>query len=331
MADRNRTGESPWVKEIIEKYHDVAKKNHAILIPQTGIESAPADLLTWALVSHIRQTLDRPTRRVTLTVHDMKAAPSGGTLATVLGLFDRYSAKEVADSMKPHAMDAVMNGVGKGQQRGLGARRRKGWVERVFGVRTVPGLGTLTTSLQGGPDTPIIYRSRSLLTTPSTTTTTYGPNFTFEPYATARNALLGALTHLTLTLGTLALLLLPTPLRRLLSHFIYAPGQGPSRASTRSDRIEWRAIAVADTGADGDGGVDAEGDPKRAWASMRWEGSMYALTGVLVAEAARVIVRGGTMAAREVGGGVLTPAMLGAPFLEALKGAGVRVEVRTMP
>ncbi|KAK4973277.1 hypothetical protein LTR66_011207, partial [Elasticomyces elasticus] len=142
------TGESPWVKEIIEKYHDVAQKNRAILIPQTGIESAPADLLTWALVSHIRQTLDLPTRRVTLTVHDMKAAPSGGTLATVLGLFDRYSAKQVADSMKPHAMDAVMDGVGEGQRGKSGARRRKGWVERVFGVRTVPGLGTLTTSLQ---------------------------------------------------------------------------------------------------------------------------------------------------------------------------------------
>jgi short subunit dehydrogenase-like uncharacterized protein len=57
---------------------------------------------------------------------------------------------------------------------------------------------------------------------------------------------------------------------------------------------------------------------------------MYHLTGILLAEAALSIVRDITPA-HEIGGGILTPATLGAPYLERLKKAGVKMEVRTMP
>jgi len=57
---------------------------------------------------------------------------------------------------------------------------------------------------------------------------------------------------------------------------------------------------------------------------------MYELTGVCLAEAAVTIARDNTLAHR-VGGGMLTPATLGAPYLERLQKAGLKVEVRTMP
>ncbi len=63
---------------------------------------------------------------------------------------------------------------------------------------------------------------------------------------------------------------------------------------------------------------------------MRFEGSMYLLTGICLAEAAVTIARDRTPA-HEIGGGMLTPAMLGAPYLERLQKAGLKTEVRMMP
>lgn len=90
----------------------------------------------------------------------------------------------------------------------------------------------------------------------------------------------------------------------------------------KNEYVEWRAIAHAD--------VQDSNDPKRAYARMRWEGSMYLLTGVCLAEAAVTIARSKTFA-HELGGGILTPATLGATYLERLQKAGLELEVKMMP
>lgn len=57
---------------------------------------------------------------------------------------------------------------------------------------------------------------------------------------------------------------------------------------------------------------------------------MYHLTGVCLAEAALTIARDHTLA-HELKGGMLTPATLGAPYLERLQKAGLETEVKTLP
>jgi short subunit dehydrogenase-like uncharacterized protein len=63
---------------------------------------------------------------------------------------------------------------------------------------------------------------------------------------------------------------------------------------------------------------------------MRYDGSMYYLTGMLLAEAAITIARDQTPA-HKMGGGLLTPATLGEAFLERVKKGGLVTEIRTMP
>ena len=63
------TGEVPWVHKMIKKYEATAKKTGATMFPQCGIESAPADLCTWALAKTLRKELDVPTRDVKLSLH----------------------------------------------------------------------------------------------------------------------------------------------------------------------------------------------------------------------------------------------------------------------
>lgn len=305
------TGESPWVLDMIKKYDSVAKSNNAIMIPQIGLESAPADLLSWSMVTYARQTLSAGIAELVFSVYDMKGSPSGGTLGTVISLFDVYSLSKVTESMKPYSLSAIPAPKKLPCEAPL--------LEKAFGVRTARDMGTLTSSLQGNADATIVHRTWSLLDGGDF----YGPRFRFKPYMNVRNIFTGVMVHFALAIG--ALLLLLPPVRWMMKSQVFQPGDGPSREASRNDYVEYRALAT----------VDAEGtdpnDPKRITGRLAWQGSMYRLTGVFLAEAALVLAREGECEAKKVGGGFLTPATLGVPFLEKLQTAGLKVHVRAMP
>jgi short subunit dehydrogenase-like uncharacterized protein len=66
------TGEVPFTKAMIEKYEATAKATGAWMFPQSGLESAPSDLLTWALVSTIRSKLSSQTSDVVMDLHRLE-------------------------------------------------------------------------------------------------------------------------------------------------------------------------------------------------------------------------------------------------------------------
>ena len=186
---------------------------------------------------------------------------------------------------------------------------------KLLGVRYHPDLGTLTTFVAGPGDTAIVQRSWGL----HDSGRYYGPNFHYSEHIRVRNTLVGIGIHFAFALAALALL---SPAARWLAKkFVYQPGEGASKESTQSEALEYRAIAIADQ--------DCQ-NPSRAVAKFKYDGGMYYLTGIFLAEAAMVILRGGDIVKR-VGGGVLTPSMLGQPFIERLQKAGVVYEVAMLP
>lgn len=297
------TGETPWVYDIIQRYHSVAVSTGAIIIPQMGIESAPADLLSWSLVSCIQANLHVPTREVVLSMHKAAGSLSGGTSATILALFTKYSLSDLSRSNAAYALSPIP------APKPTTPLHRD---SRLTGARHLPTLGTLTVSPTHLTDRSIVHRSWGLLGGSNF----YGPNFQYSGYLRVRNSLIGMLIHLGLGIGMLALIL--PPVRWLLRLFMYAPGMGADRAQTKKEILEYRAVATADTKA---------GEPLRyAKARLRHEGGMYYLTGMFLAEAAFVILRGGDCEAKKMGGGVLTPATLGVEFVERLNKGGCRIE-----
>jgi hypothetical protein len=131
------------------------------------------------------------------------------------------------------------------------------WFTKIFGVRFVPDLGTLTTAMSGIIDTPTVQRSWGLLG--------YGPKFRFGEYKRVRNAFQGAAIHLGLTIGPL-LLFLPF-ISTIAKLFIPAPGDGPSKEQAAKDRLEFRGIAIPDISVP---------NPPRAFCHVSIEGSVYA-------------------------------------------------------
>ena len=232
--------------------------------------------------------------------------PSGGTLATILNLYSHYSLKELGIASAPWAFSPVP---------GPRSGKSQTFTAKLLGVRSHPDLGILTSSIAAPGNTAIIQRTWGLLDSGRY----YGTKFHYSEYIRVRNMLYGVIVHFAFVFGALALLF--PPVRWLLGKLVYQPGQGASKESTKNESIEYRAIATAD---------QTTSKPRRAIAKFRYDGGMYYLTGVFLAEAAMVILREEDMV-RRLGGGVLTPAMLGQPFIERLKKAGIVYQVGMLP
>lgn len=134
------------------------------------------------------------------------------------------------------------------------------------------------------------------------------------------NGVIGVGIHFANALLPLALSI--TPLRWILKKLVVAPGGGPAREVADKDIIEYRAIGTAE---------QDTLHPKKAMARFRHEGGIYYLTGLLLAEAAMVILRNEDEIIKKHGGGLLTPATLGQPYIDRLCDAGVIIEAFALP
>ena len=300
------TGESPWVLDMIKKYDETAKSNGAIIIPQVGFESSPSDLLIWALAREIRERFGTGTRDVIGSLHEVKGKPSGGTLATILSTMDKYTLTQIRDAASGNWSTSPVKRTPPEYPIPLSSR--------LFGVRTIPHLGIVTTSLNAPPNVATVQRTWGLLDGGKY----YGPNFQYHEYMTVPNFFVGAAFHLALTVGALALVL--SPVRWLFKKFIYAPGQGPTKDAALKDSLEFRAIATADQDV---------GKPRQALGRVRYDGSIYGLTGVFMAEAAMVLLEDEHLE-RRLGGGLLTPSSLGQHFIDRMVRAGLILETQIL-
>lgn len=136
-----------------------------------------------------------------------------------------------------------------------------------------------------------------------------------DPSQSVRNAFLGALIHVALVIGPLMIAL--RPVRWLMEKISYAAGSGPDREQAKDDYVEWRAV----------GYPDAQSGQK-AFAKMKFNGSGYHMTGIVLAEGARTILLESDTLAKKLGGGILTPATLGQPYLDNLERAGLPIETK---
>jgi short subunit dehydrogenase-like uncharacterized protein len=66
------TPEIPWTLEMIQKYEATAKATGACMIPQCGLESAPSDLLTWAVVAEARSRFSSQIADVVMNMHQLR-------------------------------------------------------------------------------------------------------------------------------------------------------------------------------------------------------------------------------------------------------------------
>lgn len=292
------TGESPWVRSLIDDHHEQASADGTRIVPMCGFDSVPSDLGAWFVARQIQERFDQPTRRVMAAFAVRGGGLNGGTLASALELPQRYPLRQLAD---PFLL--VPGKTTKEQWEAHGDPRapvhdpeRDRWMMPFF---------------MGPVNTRVVRRSAWLFEQDSAG---YGPEFGYQEYldvkggskfrAWASNAAMGgAVALLTQGVGrSLAKVLGPKP------------GQGPSEADM--DRGSFK-VRYHGTAADG----------RTLTAEMRSPGDAGNRSTVrfVCCAALTLLDEPGPIPGQ---GGVLTPAYaLGEPFLARLREHGVELSV----
>ena len=181
-------------------------------------------------------------------------------------------------------------------------------------MRHDPDLGSLAASSIGaGQNRAVVHRTWGLLNGGDL----YGRNFQYNEY-NKHGTLAGVGEKLSNAL--LWKLLGMSLFRSIAKRFVPAPGEGPDLATQKNGRIEMQAVAVAD---------EETAKPRRAFGKLTFSGGSYAITGAWLAQGAATIAYNPDLV-RSIGGGFVTPAVLGQTFIDRAESGGVYIETRML-
>lgn len=91
------TGESPWVRDMLDLHGETAKKNKAKIIPFCGFDSIPADLGIWALQKFMRETWQSELVEANGYYTLAGGGLNGGTLLSALNMFKNNETNRIAN------------------------------------------------------------------------------------------------------------------------------------------------------------------------------------------------------------------------------------------
>jgi short subunit dehydrogenase-like uncharacterized protein len=294
------TGETTWVRQMIDAHHERAARDGTRIVPCCGFDSVPSDIGALLVAAAVQRDTGSPCERVK-ACHTIRGGVNGGTLASILNIADSGA---LADFQDPFLLNPEGTAPDDRAPHADVLSLRKD--EDFDGVWLAPFVMALI-------NTRVVRRSAALLGTAAG----YGEGFVYQEFLRTGRGVQGAAVAagMTLGLGLSAAALRSAPLRAAARHLLPAPGQGPGtqamdRGFTRCDLI----------------GENARGERVKARIEMRGDPGNRATT-VFVCEAALTLAAAPKRGERKPPGGVLTPASaLGLAYAHRLASAGVRIE-----
>ena len=90
------TGETPWIRGVIDRFHDHAEEQGTRIVPCCGYDSVPSDLGTWFAADQLQQRTGETCVEVR-AFHRGKGGINGGTVASLLNLQKLGKTSELDD------------------------------------------------------------------------------------------------------------------------------------------------------------------------------------------------------------------------------------------
>lgn len=297
------TGETPWVRTLIERHHLQAASDGTRIIPCCGFDSVPSDLGTYLVVQHLQRELGVPCKHVN-AYFQAYGGLNGGTLASGFNVYDSPEAAQIHD---PFLLNPPGQHPQKESDRDPNApsfsSELNTWVGPFF---------------MGPVNTRIVRRSAALY---DQWQEPYGPDFSYQEYFKFDEpfAWLKA-TSLTAGLGLVMGALQNPQARSLLQPFLPQPGSGPSEETMNEGWFSCELIGTAEDGRRVRGMLRDQGDPgNRATVKFLCES---ALSLALHTE---------TLPGGRERGGILTPATgLGHVLAERLRNTGMILDIQSI-
>ena len=284
------TGESFWIKDMIEKHHKEASNKGVRIINACGFDSAPSDLGVFYAVNQVAGSV-----KSVQCFQAWKGEASGGTMETMFSSMDAKLAK---------------GGLGKfslNPKNSISENQKKKTSDKIK-VQKIPHLGGWTGPfVMALPNTRVVRRSAALS---RFTGKYYGDDFVYSEGAYySKKGAARKVTFMTLALG----LIIVSPLRKLLRGLFRKPGEGPSQEAMDSGFFKSRFLIETQDGFRAFS-MSSSGDPG------------YKMTSRMACESALclAIENPANLPGGEGFGGLLTPSVgLGNVLINRLKNIGV--------
>ena len=297
------TGETPWVRDLSDRYHQKAASEGTRIIPFCGFDSVPSDLGTYLVVRHLQQELGVSCTQVK-AYFQAYGGFNGGTLASGFNLYDSGQGDRLSNPF-------LLNPPGKHSPEEVERNRDPQSFEYDA------DLGTWVAPFFMGPiNTRVVRRSCALF---EQWGKPYGSDFAYQEYLKFDPPLAwfqaaGVTAAMTLLTGVLQ----QPPLRRLLQPILPQPGSGPSEKTMNEGWFRCELLGLAEGERKVQGLICDRGDPgNRATVKFLCESALS-----LAANADEL--PGGSQR-----GGILTPATgLGDVLAKRLREAGMSIEVK---
>ena len=297
------TGETPWVRGLIDRHDDEASASGALIVPLCGFDSVPSDLLARAAAERLLRECGARARRVR-TYISMSGRTSGGTIETGIRLTRDFGEqfddpyllggpphRDDEDFASPRAEDVDVSIAS---------------LDPVWGVWTAPfGMAKINTR--------VVRRSAALSLQRDGAASPYDPEFAYTEVAVAASerAATRAATNAAIGHETLANLVGRGRLPK--------PGEGPTASERAAARYKFTAVAES---------AELLGIPLRRAVTVEGKDGGYEDTAAMVSEAALLLL---DPAARDAmpRGGVLTPSIaFGAALRERIHEEGVVFDLK---
>ena len=290
------TGETPWVRRMIDRHHAAAAARGTRIVPGCGFDSVPSDLGVWLVARALQQHGERCTS--VKACFSMRGGLNGGTVASLLNALDHGDAAMLDDPL-------LLNPPGSAPADTTAHRDPAG------ALHDTDFDAWLAPFVMGPINTRVVRRSAALAAGDGP----YAPGFRYQEYLRIGRGPASALAAATLSIGLAAgrAALAVASLRRAARRLAPAPGEGPSERAMDDGAFCCDLIGTGERGTLLHGRIAGRGDPgNRA-------------TTVFVCESALALAQDGE---RLPGGprlgGVLTPATaLGAVLAARLRDAGM--------
>ena len=284
------TGESFWIKDMIEKHHTEAGEKGLRIINACGFDSAPSDLGVFYAINQVVGNV-----KSVQCFQAWKGEASGGTMETMFSSMDAKLAK---------------GGLGKfslNPKNSISENQKKNTSDKIK-VQKIPHLGGSTGPfVMALPNTRVVRRSAALS---KSVGKYYGDDFVYSEGAYySKKGAAKKVTFMTIALG----LIIVSPLRKLLRGFFRKPGEGPSQEAMDSGFFKSRFLVETQDGFSAFS-MSSSGDPG------------YKMTSRMACESALCLaVENPDELPGGAGfGGLLTPSIgLGNVLIKRLKNIGV--------
>ncbi|MHA3892161.1 saccharopine dehydrogenase family protein [Acinetobacter sp. GXMZU3951] len=281
------TGETQWIKKMIEKYETQAQQSGARIVHCCGFDSVPSDMGVYFLQQQALKQFGVPATQVKMRVKTLKGGASGGTVASLINVIQEAAADPVLKKELVNPYFICPKGHSFTQQQDFIKTAK---LDPDFNAWIAPFV-------MAAVNERVVHRSNAL------SGNAYGSNFSYNEAILTGTGINGRLKALGMVAGLSAFMLaaINKPISQLMERYVLPkPGEGPTPEQQRSGRFDLRFFGKTNDGQSLRVKVMGDRDPG------------YGSTGKMLGQAAISLaldhVKDGEKVGR--GGGFWTPATM---------------------